>query len=194
MTQNLFLAVDLSIAVVERILERQEQWKKEMEERDISVRWLAPEEIHLTLKYLGPVPEELHDLLRVQLQEVVEPLFPFQLKCKGVGAYPNPERARLIYTHLDEESREVAILLQRMLGKELAKLGFVPDTRAYHATVLLGRVREGADVSWLTNEMETVSFGSSTIKDIALMESHLGPQRAEQRVLNRFPLGVGATK
>lgn len=190
MSERMFLAVDLSIPVVERILDLFEPWKTSLEERGVRVKWLPPEEIHLTLKFLGDVPEELHGLLRVQLREVVEPLFPFQLKCVGVQALPTPERARLLYATLDEEGREVASLLQRMIDKELSKLGFVSDPRPFHASALLGRVLNGADLSDLAKEMETVPFGSSTIKDIALMESSLRPQGATQRVINRFPLGV----
>lgn len=187
--RTLYLSMDLAIPVVERLTEAQEKLTRRLGEQ--GVRWVPPEQIHLTLRTLGDMDESLLELLEPQLRRFVEPLFPFQVSCRGVGAWPSEEAPRHIWTRLDEQGAEVVGLLRRALDRELDQLGIAPDPRTYRPLIALGRARElpRQPDRWLGELREEV-FGTSVIKDLILFEATLRPDGPHHRVINRFSLGA----
>lgn len=189
--QRLFIAVDLAINVVERLVLLQNEWASRFGANDARIRWVDPENIHVTLKFLGENDPVVVPLLEAALQRLVRPLFPFEVSCQRIGAFPEPTNPRILWAGLDAKGAEVMSLLQLSIEQDIASLGFPPDQREFKPHVTLGRVksRTAADMSGLVEELGSFDFGSSYIKDIALYESKLTPDGARYTVLNRFSLG-----
>ena len=191
--RRLFVAVDLSIAVVERIAMLQDELRAEIGERfddGVRLRTVDAPNIHITLKFLGDTPPALVPRICEALRELCEPLFPFDIECLGVGAFPGGESPRILWVGLDDEGAEVLGLLQRHVERDLHELGIEKESREYHPHVTVARVKSESPPSLetLLGEYDEVGFGQSFITDIALYESHLDADGPRYDVVERFSL------
>lgn len=190
--RRLFIAVDLSVTVVERLVRMQEVLDLDVGELDdIEVRWTEAPNIHVTLKFLGETEATLVPLIEERLERLVRPLFPFEVQCQGLGAFPDPDRARILWAGLDPKGAEVMSLLRLTIERELEELGFAPDERDYLPHVTLGRVRSRrkADLSDVVDPYAPLRFGSCYVRDLVLFESHLSQDGPRYEILNRYQLG-----
>ncbi len=107
------------------------------------VKWVDPYSIHLTLKFLGNINEDMTSPITEAMAEAAQGVSPFRLEIKGLGVFPNLRRVQVIWVGM---SGEVDRLLQLQKGIEssLARLGFAPEARAFTPHLTLGRVRERA--------------------------------------------------
>lgn len=105
-----------------------------------SVRWVAPENIHLTLAFLGETSaERVPDLERI-LTDVASRTPPFPIRVGGVGAFPSVQRARVVWLGVTEPTGVLAALHER-LWEGLRDLGWEPEDKRFRAHFTLGRVR-----------------------------------------------------
>jgi 2'-5' RNA ligase len=161
-----------------------------------SVRWVDPANIHLTLKFLGEIDNG--DLLPIQ--QVLGPISaqaqPAIMTLTGVGAFPRPQRARVIWIGLDEPQDRLA-QLQTAVEAGLAKLGFDRQARKFAPHLTLGRVRPELGVSdrqalaeVLTRERAD-NLAVSSMRSLVLFRSDLRPSGAVYSPIERFELGTG---
>jgi 2'-5' RNA ligase len=155
------------------------------------VRWIVPENIHLTLKFLGPIEESsvapISEALRAQLR-----LFrPFTISVKGLGVFPGPRRPRVLWVGLNGD--RLAPLASRVEGA-LQPLGFTPESRDFTPHLTIGRWRDTGPLSApLTLELEKwqkYAFGECNIASVQLMQSLLRPTGAQYRELITVALGA----
>ena len=197
-TKRLFLSFDLAISVVEALVDVQQELGEALE-RDDGVRWIDPQDIRLTLKYLGEAHEALVPLICEQIHELVRntPIPPFQVSARSVGMYPEDgdeaPRPRLLWVGLDPKSDEVIRLLQLVVERELEKLGLAPEVRPFYPRLMLGRIRSAQAAQTLVEPVTALAeadFGRCYVKDFVLFEArrtHRGPQ---YDVIERFALGA----
>lgn len=134
--KRLFLGVPIPKEVRETVAQVSEQLQIFL--RRCSVSWIAPENYHLTLHFLGEVEEEKIAELRRELSEGRYPeAFPLQLV--SVGAFPSLEKAQTLF--LETTRPPFAQVLQERTAHVLENLGFRADHRKWHAHITLGRVR-----------------------------------------------------
>lgn len=188
--QRLFIAVDLAIHVVERLVLVQREWAKRLDD-SVRIRWVDAENVHVTLKFLGHTEPALVPLLEEALDTLVRPLFPFEVSCQRLGAFPDARSPRILWAGLDPKGAEVMSLLQLSIEQDIASLGFPPEEREFKPHVTLGRVKSDRtyDMRSVVDELGAYDFGTSFIKDITLYESERTPNGARYTVLNRFSLG-----
>ena len=155
------------------------------------IRWVDAPNIHVTLKFLGEVDDALVPMIEDRLRALTRPLFPFEVACCEVGAFPSLDRPRVLWAGLDEKGAEVMGLLRQTIERELGELGFAADERAYAPHVTLGRIKttSAVDLNGVTQDLAKVSFGTSFLKDIVLFESRLSADGASYHVRRRFLLG-----
>ena len=102
------------------------------------IRWTRPENVHLTLKFLGDVPEEKLEGVRCALRVVARAHAPFDAALQSFGAFPSPRRARVVWAGAgSEELRALAADVEAAFEP----LGFGREGRAYVPHATLGRVR-----------------------------------------------------
>jgi 2'-5' RNA ligase len=108
-----------------------------------TVRWTVPKNIHLTLHFLGDLPEDrLPDVSR-SLHGVATSHRPFFLHLSNLGCFPNPRRPRIVWVGLSGET-DLLVAIQRDLGELLNKaIGFEPESRPYSPHLTIGRVKKG---------------------------------------------------
>ena len=155
--------------------------------------WVAPQNLHLTLKFLGGVEPDRLEAVAAALAAVAAAGPAFDLALQGVGAFPAPTRPRVIWAGV-AGSAEVAGLASRV-DESMAPLGFVPEGRPFSAHVTLGRVRDPRRDPALAAALTLGAgreFGGFRVDEIALVRSDLSPRGARYTPLGSWPLGPGS--
>jgi 2'-5' RNA ligase len=188
-TVRTFIAIELSPDVLARIGELQTRIKKDVPPS--LVRWVRPEGIHLTLKFLGEVPADKIDAIAEAMQGACAPHPPFAVAIAGMGCFPNPRRPRVVWVGVDEPSGTLA-RLQRDVERAMKPLGFPPEGRKYSPHLTLGRVKGRAPAA-LQALGEYVSraqvhLGEMGVSSIHLIRSDLQPSGAVYSELASAPL------
>jgi RNA 2',3'-cyclic 3'-phosphodiesterase len=155
------------------------------------VGWVAPENLHITLKFLGRVEEARLVLVRACLDRAAAGIGPFEIAIESLGAFPAPTRPRVIWAGVDKGLEPLAALAGRV-ERELAEMGFAPEARGFTAHVTLGRVREPRRNPALATALEragAITLGALRVDRLSLMRSDLSPAGARYTELSAHPLG-----
>lgn len=105
-----------------------------------SVKWVRPERIHLTLRFLGDTPVDRVDDVSSGLDAVASASAPFTLHLDQLGCFPNERRPRVIWVGVRGET-EAATALKEAIDRMLLPLGWEPEERPFHPHLTLGRVK-----------------------------------------------------
>jgi len=133
---RLFLAIELNPSV-RRSVEAAIQWLKQ---QGLGARWVAPENLHLTLKFLGAVDSQKIPILCQTLKEELCSIVSFSVVFGDFGFFPNPGRPRVIWIGLDEGKEELKAVFER-IETCLEPLGYPKEDKGFHPHVTLGRFR-----------------------------------------------------
>jgi 2'-5' RNA ligase len=179
-----FVAIELP----EDIISRLRQLLEALRQADSSdaVRWVRPEGVHLTLKFLGDTPESQASEIEQALRSAVARHQGFRLRLGRPGTFSGgrPRQVRVVWVGLEGDLEALAAL-QRDVEQALAPLGYPPEGRAFQPHLTLGRAREGRTVSGdLVSRAEGEGPGAAVAKGfrvtgVSLMESALLPDGAQ---------------
>lgn len=142
------------------------------------VRWVDPQGIHVTLKFLGEVSQELLPEIETAMAEAAKLSHPFQLGVNGTGAFPNLNRPQLAWVGVNGEMEKLNAL-QKAVEANLETLGFPKEKRAYSPHLTLGRVRNEApdyDRQRLGKLLSATTFTSAVpvkVTEVHLIRSQL---------------------
>jgi RNA 2',3'-cyclic 3'-phosphodiesterase len=167
---------------------------RKMREAELPVRWVEPDQIHITLKFLGEVRPERVDGVKAAVARVAEKTQSFSLKLAGAGAFPTMRRPKVIW--LAAQASAELRCLKHDLEWELAPLGFEREVRAFHPHVTLGRAKPEAragDFRDFEALVSALSFEAEIqVRTVDLMESHLSSRGARYQRLLAAKLGQSA--
>ncbi len=183
-----FIAVELAPAVVAQAVSLVEQLRP----AGADVKWVASQNMHLTLKFLGDVREEdTADVCRVVSKTVAE-FEPFDITLGGAGAFPNARRPRTLWIGVTQGEKEL-VRLQTAMERALAKRGFPKEGREFHPHLTIGRVREGgpatAELGQAIGARAGFAGGTSTVRDVVVFASYLSSTGPTYEPLGRAALG-----
>jgi len=176
-----FIAIELGETISVALTDLQGQLKAKVPRR--SVRWVKPEGIHLTLKFLGDVPANRIEEIERALTQACAGFPAFSLSVGGLGCFPNPRRPRVVWVGVQEESGTLAGL-QKAIEDGMEKLGFAPEGRRFHAHLTLGRTQRRASsgdvrrLGQLVSETDIGSLGQMEARSVSLIKSDLKPTGA----------------
>ncbi|BDG04063.1 RNA 2',3'-cyclic phosphodiesterase [Anaeromyxobacter oryzae] len=157
------------------------------------VRWVPAENVHLTLQFLGAVPEERVADVVSAVTAAAAAARPLSLEVKGAGGFPNARRPRVLWLGLHGDV-EPARAFVADLGRRLAPLGFPPEARAWSAHLTVGRARDPRGAPGLAGALASQAEGDGVpwrVADVVLFESHLSPKGPRYEALARAALGGG---
>jgi 2'-5' RNA ligase len=180
----------IGIAVAERVREQLVALQKRLRAAADEVKWVEPENLHLTLKFLGEVDEQ--DLYAVckTAEEAVAEQAPFEMLVAGVGAFPTEQRPRIIWAGVTQGSAP-AIAIQAKLEKLFASQGYPREDRRYTPHLTLGRSRHSRPNPNLTKLIEQVAEwqgGPTAVGEVLVMASQLTSDGPIYTIMGRGPL------
>ena len=151
------------------------------------ISWAPRANLHLTLRFLGAaVDSGLIPPLIERLNAIAGETAPFAVAARGIGAFPDLSRPRVIWAALEGE--ELLALASRV-EKAAVESGFEAERRPYSPHLTIGRVRDLRRWARLRPQLETAAereFGRSTIEAMTLYESRLSSAGATYLELARF--------
>lgn len=159
---------------------------------DLAVSWVAPDNFHVTVKFLGGVDAGKVPAFVTALESAAGRYRPFTLAISGLGAYPSTTRPRVLWAGITAGSEALAALAGDV-DEALAMLGIERETRAFSGHVTIGRVRDPGRSPALTKALTAGaarSFGEVPVAAIALMRSQLSPRGARYTALATVPLAA----
>jgi len=133
-----FIAIELPDELKEALTQMQAQLRLG---QPISVKWVDPYSIHLTLKFLGNIAVGRISEITQAMEEAAQGMSPFHLEVKGLGVFPNLKRVQVAWVGLGGELDKVSQLQQR-IESNLMPLGFTAESRAFTPHLTLARLRD----------------------------------------------------
>ncbi len=192
MTDNvrLFVGVRLTMQTVRALEAVLPGLKQRAEAEAVPVRWVAPENFHITLKFLGWARSDAMYALRDALTGVAQNASPFAFATSGVGAFPDERKARVVWAGISTGGEPLRTLAEQV-DRACAALGFAAESRPFHPHITLGRIREPASVGPLLEPLRQHRFEHGEVEELVLYESvsHGGSVVYEERGV--LPLGRG---
>lgn len=186
-TLRAFIAFKLPDPVVLFIRELQADLKNRPELR---LKWVRPESVHLTLKFLGNIRPDAAAPIAGAMAETAAAWPPLSLSARGLGAFPTPKKARVVWLGLTGDTHSL-IELQKDLDARLAPLGFPRETRSFKAHLTMGRAKGKVDPRSL---VEAITAGAESASPafpadrLILFKSDLKPDGAVHTPLREAPL------
>jgi len=148
------------------------------------VKWVRPEGLHITLKFLGDIDERIVGPLSKELDGVALDYRPLSLEVEGLGAFPNPRRPRVVWAGLGGEIEILQEIAERV-DRVCASFGVKPEKRPFRAHITIGRLKVPTMID-LNKELRKKGFLAT---EMVLYQSELFPTGARYTVLNRSILG-----
>jgi 2'-5' RNA ligase len=188
---RLFVALDPPDSVRRRIAAMGVELRRAAGRAADEIRWVPPENVHLTLQFLGAVPEERVPDVEAAIVAAAATARPLSLEVKGAGGFPNARRPRVVWIGLGGDDAALAALVAD-LGARLAPLGFPPEERAFRAHLTIGRARDGRGGPGLAGALASAAEAPGApwrVAELVLFESHLSPKGPRYEALARAALG-----
>ena len=168
-----FISVDLDEASIKDRISKVQQ---DLERTGASLKIVQPEIMHLTLRFLGEIPQ-------ATVQEVTEAMSstrfaPFEVEFAGVGVFPNIRRISVVWIGITRGQEQLADIFQQLEPK-LRRIGLPPDNKGFSPHLTIARVKSGLNKEQLAKSVESmgeVEFGKMEVKAVRLKKSTLTPR------------------
>lgn len=155
------------------------------------VRWVAPSNLHVTVKFLGPTRESSLENISVLLRKEMGRIDPFWASFGGIDVFPSMRRPRVIFLGMTEGKEEMISLIGAV-EEAMEKLNYEPESRQARPHLTVGRVKNQKDTEKIAGwfeENRDFHAGSCEVNEVQLMKSDLRPAGPLYTILDRFRLG-----
>ena len=187
-TIRTFVAVEITSAVRGRAGVLIEQLRA----APADVKWVATQNLHLTLKFLGDVDSRETARVCEAVGQAAADVEPFKLEVCRAGAFPNARRPRTLWLGCGDGQQEM-IALHGHVEKPLKKLGFRPDHRRFHPHLTIGRVRGGrmgvTELGQRLEQQADFKAGRIKVSEVVVFSSQLDRTGPIYEALSRAKLG-----
>ena len=169
-----FIALELDPAVRETLAGLQGALKK----LDLDVKWVKPQNIHITLKFLGQIRQKKIKAIVDIFAEMYDSTEPFEVRLTTLGAFPNVRRPKVIWAGLEDSNGQLKTLASRT-EEILCRLGFPKEQREFTSHITLGRVRSFKNLPRLSKALEEIKVPfqlNQHFNTVTFFKSTLTPQ------------------
>jgi 2'-5' RNA ligase len=154
------------------------------------VRWVAPDNLHWTLQFLGDVEEVEIPTVCSAVSTAVAELESFDLEARGAGAFPAADRPRTLWLGAGAGAQAM-VALHAFIQKQLDRLGYRGEHRRFVPHITLGRAGRKGRPRPLVRELAGLAEfdgGSMPVDQVTVYASRLGPTGSTYEVLSHSPL------
>jgi 2'-5' RNA ligase len=143
---RLFIALGIKQSIKNYLAEIINEFKS----KGGKIKWVEPDNMHLTLKFLGNTEYSLVDGIKVQLDSLKADLTPIKSDLCNLGGFPNLKKPKVIWIDL-EKNRDQIIELAKRIDTSLAEIGFASESKLFKPHLTLGRIKKDDDLEKLTD-------------------------------------------
>jgi RNA 2',3'-cyclic 3'-phosphodiesterase len=170
-----FIAIEVPSEIKSALIDLQ----TDLSSAGADVAWTNPDNVHLTLKFLGEIDKKLISEVEKVCLDTIADVPPFELSINGTGVFPNARHPRVLWIGLGGEIEKLE-RLQEQLDERLAEIGFDNEEKDFQPHLTVGRIRSNKNLRELL--ARSVGFSlpelSFVVKAIVLMKSDLLPTGA----------------
>jgi 2'-5' RNA ligase len=162
----------------------------ELRKLNAPVKWVGPQNLHLTLKFLGEVKDDKVPQAISIIRSCAAETPAFDLTVRGAGAFPNLHRPRVLFVDAEDQPAVAADLAAR-LNDRMAEIGVEREDRPFQNHITLGRLRNPRPVPEVAQRIEALagrSFGTMRVDRVTLMKSDLQPAGPVYTAVERIGL------
>lgn len=155
--------------------------QRRLKNTGVDASWPRTEGMHLTLKFLGEIPESQVPDINAALIAAVGNTSRFRLVIEGVGAFPNPRNARVVWIGISGDVEKL-MTLQTVVEDAMVQLGMERENRAFKPHITLGRIKYiRSKQSWMgaLEQVKDVKLPGFEVNTVSLMKSELKRTGAE---------------
>lgn len=189
---RLFLAIDIPPQVRETIATIQNRFKT----LGLKASWVRPDNIHLTLKFLGDTPRERVVNIKKCISESIASINIFKAALDKTGVFPNFKKPQVLWVGLKDPHNHLKIL-QENIDAKMVELGFPWEKKKFNPHLTLARIKhaKGKTRESFAGLKQEVESGPSIneeffqVDSVKLIQSELTPKGSIYTVLGKFPLG-----
>jgi 2'-5' RNA ligase len=171
-TIRAFIAIALPQEVTATLAQLSHAFATQLPDR--AVRWVTPDRMHLTLRFLGDTSVAQLSTIAAELDRITTACAPFHLHLHEVGCFPNHKRPRVIWAGLAGDDRLLQDL-KRDIDAFLLSLGWEQENRPFKAHLTLGRVNDARKLQQVQWDVPVPKVGWQ-VTAVHLIESQLRPQ------------------
>jgi 2'-5' RNA ligase len=182
-----FICIDIPRTVKDKIGALQ----NELKSFDAQVSWVKTPNIHITLRFLGGIPDSQIDPTVNVCHRAARIVRPFELEVGGVGCFPSRRSPRVLWVGIAEVPDDLRLLYES-IEDSLAGIGFEKERRRFAPHLTIGRLRSQQNAMPLVEALQRHGLASERfqVKEIIVMRSDLNPKGAVYTPLAVIPIGA----
>ena len=184
-----FIAIDINEQIRKALADLQEELQEQADIKRSEAKWVNPENIHLTLKFLGEIKDEqIMDICNIT-GDVAGRHKAFELDIESVGHFGG-KSARVLWVGTGQNCEKL-LQLQQDLEKQLDLAGWPREARKFSGHLTLCRVRSskaGVELAQMTREYEDFELGTMSVDSVSVYQSQLTPKGPIYTVLGNYRL------
>jgi len=160
-----------------------------------SISWVNPQNLHLTLKFLGDISPDMLNEIKQTITEIAKTASGFKIRLEAAGVFPNLHAARIIWIGDNQTPLELKQITQQMEIR-LTDSGIPQEQRDFRPHITIGRIKSRLLPSDLEKALEKIEKDITEAgwefdcREITLFESTLGPAGPTYRILDQFNLKI----
>ncbi len=168
-----FIAFDMKN---DNVLNRLAAAQKMLIQTNADLKLVEPKNIHITLRFLGPISPEMVEKVYAAMKNVK--FSPFNIRLSGLGVFPTLNYPRVVWAGITDGAKELTSIFEQ-LEPQIHELGFAPDPNGFSPHLTIARVRSGANKQRLVDlvqKQENYDFGIIRADCLRLKKSQLSPK------------------
>ena len=190
MSIRCFIAIEIEEPIRNEIARVQQRLRKKLRSNDSGIKWVPPENIHLTLKFLGNIADQDIPEICNAVSRATSEFQPFSFGVGTCGCFPPKGAARVLWIGITQGQPELKQLAKRV-DHWVNKLGFPLEKRAFSGHLTLARIRQinvGKDIHRLVEQTTLETLGQQIVSAITVFQSDLRPGGPIYTPLQHAPL------
>ncbi len=183
------IRVFVGFFTTKQIHEHVEQMSQKWD-RYIKGNWVKPQNLHITLQFIGEVEESTLVGVLKAMQEVAQGQRPIDIKYRSLGVFPNPDRARVLWMGVSEGHDRLKALAREVIRAN-RRAGIKEEGKPFHPHVTVCRIKEfdKRKLKEMLRQYENTPFGTDRVDKIAIVKSSLTQVGPIYTVIEEFYFG-----
>jgi 2'-5' RNA ligase len=182
-SKRLFVGVRVSVQTANALAQTAESLQRRARDAGVDIKWVAPVNYHVTLKFLGHTREDAIGAVRDALVKAVAGTSQIKFRTARLGAFPSLEKASVLWAGIEGGTLDA---LAEKVEAGLAEIGYPREQRAFHAHVTLGRLRETRPLKDLVLPLSEQMFSDTRVDGVTLFESETKSSGSAYKEIHRI--------